>query len=68
MEFAPVEREMTGGVSHLGCMANVRPLAGEEIRWYLVVPLLDGCTEKSQSGDNCPLYGCLLTNCGKFHC
>jgi hypothetical protein len=66
VEFAPVERKTTGGVSHLGRMANIQPLAGEETQRYLVVPLLGGCAGKSRSGDNCPLYGCLSTNCGNF--
>jgi hypothetical protein len=67
VEFAPVERKTTGGVSHSGRMANVWPLAGEETKQYLVIPLLGGCAEKSRSGDNCPLYGRSSTNCCKFH-
>ncbi len=68
VEFAPVEHKTTGGVSHSGRMANVQPLAREETLQYMVVPLLGGCAEKNRSGDNCPLYGRLSTNCGKFHC
>ncbi len=67
MEFAPVERKTTGGVSHLSHMANVQPLAREETRWFMVILLLGGCAGKSQSGDDYPLYGRALTNCGKFH-
>ncbi len=48
-------------------VANVRPLAGEETQWFMVVPLLGGCAGKIQSGDDYPLYGRTLTDCGKFH-
>ncbi len=68
MEFAPVERKTARGVSHLSRVANVRPLAGEETRWFMVIPLLVGCAGKSWSGDNYPLYGRTATDCGEFHC
>jgi hypothetical protein len=67
VEFAPVERKTTRGVSHSSRVANVRPLAGKETRWVIVVPSLGGCAGKSRSGDDYPLYGCTLTDCGKFH-
>jgi hypothetical protein len=67
VKFAPVKRKMTGRVSHLSRMANVQPEAGEETRWFMVIPLLGGCAGKSQSEDDHPLYGHSLTNCGKFH-
>jgi hypothetical protein len=67
MEFALVERKMTGRVSHLSRMVNVRPAAREEIRWLMVVPLLGGCAGKSRSEDDHPLHGRLSTNCSKFH-
>jgi hypothetical protein len=67
VEFAPVKRKTTGRVSHLSHMANIRPAAGEETQWFMVVPLLGGCAGKSWSEDNHPLYGRLSTNCGKFH-
>jgi hypothetical protein len=67
MEFAPVKRKMTGRVSHSSRMVNVRPAAGEETRWFMVVPSLCGCAGKSRSEDDHPLHGHSSTNCSKFH-
>ncbi len=47
-------------------MANVRPAAGEETQWFMVVPLLGGCAGKSRSEGDHPLYGRSSTNWGKF--
>ena len=67
----PSSRSCHTTVCH-GCLyfgvANVRPLAGEETRWFMVVPLLGGCAGKSRSGVDYPLYGRTLIDCGKFHC
>jgi hypothetical protein len=67
MEFAPVKHKRTRGVSHSSRMVNVRPLAGEETQWFMVVPSLGGCAGKSRSGDGYLLYGRMSTDCGKFH-
>jgi hypothetical protein len=67
VKFAPVEHKTTRGVSHSSRVVNVRPLAGEETQWFMVVSSLGGCAGKSRSGDDYPLYGRTLTDCGKFH-